>query len=145
MEDCMSFAFRTVDQHSDSCIISKKKHTRERKEKRDPCFPWRPVLELLGCFCVFFSRDVSSAGFLKSTLAPTSPLKVASLSAPARLRMWARTTRASFSNSCLQPSTGAPFQVTFFVRSFLSPDCSEGFTPVASEQRQRRPLSPPPL
>lgn len=76
MEDCMSFDFQTVDQHSNSCIISKKKTYKREKGKKRPLLSFATGGVLF--WSCFFLRDVSSAGFLKSTLAPTSSLKMAS-------------------------------------------------------------------
>lgn len=142
MEDCMSFDFQTVDQHSNSCIISKKKTYKREKGKKRPLLSFATGGVLF--WSCFFLRDVSSAGFLKSTLAPTSSLKMASGHPGRSQHLWGseceRGQQGLVSQTLVsnlapeRPSKWRFSSVLFSVQT-----ASEGFMPVTSEQGQRHP------
>lgn len=116
MEDCMSFAFS-------SCGLTLLHHFKET-ERNGKNKTWDPGASRTGPSLLFVLlcllwRDVSSAGFLKSTLNANIIWEMA-LGDPGRpgsvgggCECEARTIRATFSDSALSGCLRRPLQVTF--------------------------------
>lgn len=113
MEDCMSFAFSSCG----STLLHHFKET-ERKRKRKLETPGLDYLFFLFVLLCFLWRDVSSAGFLKSTLnadliremASGDPGRPGSVGGGCECE--ARTIRASFSDSAPSGHLRRPLQAT---------------------------------